>query len=249
MKVVVLGNQASFPKAGHHHTSLLVSDNNTNVLFDIGPGTNSQFQKYISFTKLDAIFITHMHMDHVLDLPTLTFAVYMYNSLRGGNIKIPVYVPPGGMSFINKLLEVLDAIEYKTSIKIIELNEEVYVGSMKVSFSEMNHNVPTYGYRVDSKEGKSITYSGDTAYTQNLIRLAENSDALFTEATLFHKDVSPRIKHLSAFQAGEIAKLARVKKLFLVHLWHEYDENKLLEEAKRAFPHAEIAKEGEIITI
>ena len=127
MKVVVLGNQASFPKAGHHHTSLLVSDNNTNVLFDIGPGTNSQFQKYISFTKLDAIFITHMHMDHVLDLPTLTFAVYMYNSLRGGNIKIPVYVPPGGMSFINELLEVLDAIEYKTSIKIIELNEEVYV--------------------------------------------------------------------------------------------------------------------------
>ena len=249
MRVIVLGNQAAFPKANHHHTSLLVTTANENIIFDIGPGINSQFQKYVPLNKVSAVFVTHTHPDHVLDLPLFIFGVYMYNSLGRGNLTVPIYIPRGSLSILTKLLELFDFQKYLDYVSLIELSKPVYIGPLKISFSLMKHSVTTYAYRVDSKEGKSIVYSGDTAKNDDLVSLSRNTDALFVEATLFHKDVKPDLLHMSARQAGEIAKAAKTKRLYLLHLWYEYVEEALLREARAIFPNTEIAKEGMEILI
>ncbi|MGQ4834362.1 MAG: MBL fold metallo-hydrolase [Candidatus Asgardarchaeia archaeon] len=249
MKVIVLGNQAAFPKALHHHTSLLVSTGVENILFDMGPGINSQFQKYVPIDKIHAIFITHMHPDHVLDLPIFIFGVYMYNTLGRGNLHVPIYLPKGGKSTLLKLLELFDFQKYLDYVSLIEVTEPVYIGPLMVTFSIMDHSITSYAYKVNSKEGVSMVYSGDTAKNNRLIALSENVDVLFLEATLFDKDVKPELKHMSAKQAGEVAKEARAKRLYLLHLWYEYDEEMLLKEAREMFPNTYIAKEDMEILI
>ena len=90
------------------------------------------------------------------------------------------------------------------------------------------------------RQGRKVTYSGDTAPCESLIELGKNSDVLIHEAT-FSKELSDMAiekKHSTATDAANDAKKMEAKQLILTHISSRYQEDdiKLLEEAKEIFP-------------
>jgi ribonuclease Z len=96
------------------------------------------------------------------------------------------------------------------------------------------------------RPGIKIVYSGDTRPTRNLAKLAKNADLLIHEAT-FEDELLERAKedgHSTPSQAAETAKKAEVKRLMLTHLSSRYKSaERLLEQAKRIFPNADVAED------
>ncbi|MBI2629638.1 ribonuclease Z [Candidatus Pacearchaeota archaeon] len=95
------------------------------------------------------------------------------------------------------------------------------------------------------QEKKKITFVLDTAINPNAIKLAENSDLLVTESTYTENEKvqAKDYLHLTAKQAGEIAKKSKSKRLILTHLSqrYEYKEKLVLNEAKKVFKNSEVA--------
>ncbi len=90
---------------------------------------------------------------------------------------------------------------------------------MDVSFWEVEHPVKTYAVKVTDGV-HTIVYTSDTSYSakDKIVRFAKNSDLLICESSLLRKHGFPEINsHLTAFQAGIIAKEANVGKLMLTH--------------------------------
>ncbi len=115
------------------------------------------------------------------------------------------------------------------------------------------------GKKIKSKDvvyhekGKKITVIMDTALTENCHKLAKNSDLIISEAVYLNDeaDLAARHEHLTAEQAGEIAKRANAKKLYLSHLSQRYDGNErlILKEAKTKFKNTFIAEDLMEITV
>ena len=87
--------------------------------------------------------------------------------------------------------------------------------------------------------GRKITIIMDTAINQNAVKIAENSDLLISESTYSEseKALAKKYQHLTASQAAEIARKAKVKKLILTHLSQRYDNKgvSIFEEARKIF--------------
>ncbi|MEK6862956.1 MAG: ribonuclease Z [Nanoarchaeota archaeon] len=94
------------------------------------------------------------------------------------------------------------------------------------------------------KKGKKICFILDTYYDKKLINIAKDADLLISEATWLEKDKLIDKEHLSAKDAGKLARRAKVKKLILTHFSQRYkDLNEVLKEAKKEFKNVEIAND------
>lgn len=103
------------------------------------------------------------------------------------------------------------------------------------------------------KKGKRISIILDTALCKNCYKFAKDADMLICEATYLHnlEDKAAAYKHLTAKQAAQIAKKARVKNLILTHISqrYEYENKKILLEAKKIFKNSVLAHDFMKITI
>lgn len=120
----------------------------------------------------------------------------------------------------------------------LQHGETVKTGTGKVVNPEQVVGAP--------RPGMKIVYSGDTRPTKSLVKLAENADLLIHEAT-FEDELLERAKedgHSTPSQAAETAKKAKAKRLMLTHLSSRYKSaERLLEQAKKIFPNADVAED------
>lgn len=111
--------------------------------------------------------------------------------------------------------------------------------------------VETYAIKVTNGE-RNIVYTSDTSFSSKdkIINFAQDSDLLICESSLLKSYGFPEINsHLTAEQAGIIAKEANTKGLILTHFWPEELPEKFVEEAKKVFPKVIAANEGQIIDL
>jgi ribonuclease Z len=102
------------------------------------------------------------------------------------------------------------------------------------------------------RKGRKIVISGDTKPVPEMIDFAKDADVLIHEATFDSslEDISSEYGHSTASQAAEIAKKAKVEKLFLTHISPRYnDSNKLEEEAQEVFKNSFIPKDFQEINV
>jgi ribonuclease Z len=94
------------------------------------------------------------------------------------------------------------------------------------------------------KKGKRICFILDTYYDKKLINICKNADLLVSESTWLEKDKRIDKEHLSAKDAGLLAKRAKVKKLILTHFSQRYKNlDEILKEARKEFKNTEVAKD------
>lgn len=151
-KIKILGSSAAIPTSSRHTTAQLLQHHNKRFLLDCAEGTQMQLRRFkLPLTKIDHVFISHLHGDHFLGLPGLLFSLH----LLGRTKTMHLYSPPG--------LEEIIATQYRISqlipsfeIQFHELHaggEHIYDDeNLTVHTIAMEHRIPTYGFLFSEKQ-------------------------------------------------------------------------------------------------
>lgn len=269
MEITFLGTSSAVPSKHRNHAGIIIKYFKDTLLFDCGEGTQRQLTyAKISPMKINKIFITHFHGDHVLGLAGLIQSM----GFRGREEDLNIYGPKGLGKIINAAFKI-GYFQLNYNINIHEIGEGIVVETDEYIIRSIiaEHNIDNISYSVYEKkkprflrekaielgvpvgpafgklhngqevevngkvikpeqvlgpprEGKKVTYSGDTRPCEKLIELARNSDVLIHEATYEYADLDKAIEHChsTSKEAAEIAKKANVKLLALTHISPRY---------------------------
>jgi ribonuclease Z len=235
-KVTLLGTGNPRPVMSRFGPSILVEAGTQKLLFDCGRGaTQRLYQLNIPFNDISALFLTHLHSDHTVGIPDL----WLTGWVMGRNIPLPVSGPEGTTAMMQHLQEAyafdihirrdVDTKLPGDGVKVIAKDIEegvVYSNAgVKVTAFLVDHAEikPAFGYRIDYGE-HSVTLSGDTRPSENLIKFAQGTDVLIHEVidpdAFASTDTSEQTKqiighHTTPEQAGMV--FTRVKPKLAVY--------------------------------
>ncbi|GID96008.1 MBL fold metallo-hydrolase [Amorphoplanes digitatis] len=215
MRLTVLGCAGSFPGPEAACSAYLVEAEGFRLLIDFGSGSLSALQRYAGIGAVDAILLTHLHCDHMLD--ACTYVVVRRYAPGGPMPPLPVYAPMGAAERISAAYssenEPVDDV-----YTFYALQPGTFpIGPLTVTVDRVNHPIETYGVRVEHNGGV-LAYSSDTAPCDSLLRLAQGADLFLCEASYLDGVNNPPDLHLTGGEAGEAATKADVRKLLLTHL-------------------------------
>ncbi len=238
MKITILGTGTATPVLNRNASGLIIEAAGSLVLVDLGPGTLRRLcEAGFDYKDIDIILITHFHPDHVSDLPPLLFASnYAYGPFREDSFLL---VGPTGLElFYEALVKVYGKWIIPTGNRLIkkEMNERApdsFISEgLLIRSAPAAHSNPAISYRVEA-EDLSVTISGDTDISDNLVGLASNTELLICECSM--PEGSKITGHLIPSEAGAIAERARAKKLVLTHFYPPCDEVDVAEQASKTF--------------
>ncbi|APT87494.1 MBL fold metallo-hydrolase [Corynebacterium flavescens] len=245
MKLTILGCSGSVPTAANSASGYLVSfPDSPSIVMDLGSGTLAQLELHQD--PCDAhITFSHLHADHCLDFPSLMVwrrfhptAPAVSRNFCIGPKDTPVHLGRLSSDEVDGVDDMSDTFAFSPWVAgQRELIDEVYMTPFPVL-----HPIETYALRMEhSKTGKTIAYSGDSAYTESLIDAARGADIFLCEAAwgASSEGKAPNM-HMSGADAGRLAREAGVAKLVLVHIQPWGDPQAALEAARAEF-------EGEIV--
>ncbi|MER7165547.1 MBL fold metallo-hydrolase [Micromonospora sp. NPDC000207] len=215
MRLTVLGCAGSFPGPESPCSAYLVEAEGFRLLLDFGSGSLSTLQRYVGLHALDAIVLTHLHGDHILD--AASYVVVRRYAPDGPYPALPVYAPPGAPDRLNAAYG-QDESAVDDVYQFYGLQPGTFpIGPFTVTVDRVNHPVETYGVRLEH-EGRVLCYSSDTAPCDALLRLAQDADVFLCEASYLDGVDNPPGLHLTGREAGEAATKAGVGRLLLTHL-------------------------------
>ncbi len=238
MKLVVMGCSPAWHNPGGAQSGYLVQGEGR-LLLDCGPGVLARLRAYAVWPDVDAVVITHFHLDHWGDLIPWAFG----SRFGPGRDIAPVpelWLPPGGSEtlrgFTSKLsadplFDAFDVREYAGGTPFRAAGFEV------VATRVPHYDLLTFGLRVTDGE-RTLAYSGDSAPSPALAEVARDADLFLCEATLGEPEPALR-GHLTEQEALAAYRASGAKRLLIVHRPDELP----LEEAP------ELARDGYETTI
>lgn len=156
MQLTFLGTGAGAPSLQRNVTAiaLTLSKRGDSWLFDCGEATQHQFMRSsLKPGKLEKIFITHLHGDHIFGLPGLLTS----RSMAGLLEPLTVYGPPGIKLFIDTALSLSSSCTiFPLEIVEIDAGEVLDNGEFRVMAYPMNHVVPCFGYRIEQYDKPGV---------------------------------------------------------------------------------------------
>lgn len=153
MELIFLGTGAGVPSKERNVSAIaltLLQELNSIWLFDCGEGTQHQIlHTSIKPRKIDKIFITHLHGDHIYGLPGLLSS----RSFQAGEGLLTVYGPKGIVEYIHTSLDI-SGTHLNYPLKIVEINEGIILEDDKftVHAKLLDHGIPSFGFRITEKD-------------------------------------------------------------------------------------------------
>ncbi len=259
IKVTLLGTAPGpVVRTGRYQTTTLVEAGEEKLLFDCGRGVLLRLvEAGIPTEKVTKLFITHLHSDHIVDIPDLMLTPWAARTARKEPLE--VWGPEGTVDMMDHLQKAFaydihirrDVDEHFSAEGIKVQSHDVKQGvvyernGVKVTAFLVDHGPvkPAYGYRVDYA-GHSVALSGDTRPSDNLVQFSKGVDVLLHEA--IDPDVLRGMKseftsqqtesiiahHSTAEQAGEI--FSRVKPRLAV-IYHSEGSPSQLAKARKTY--------------
>jgi ribonuclease BN (tRNA processing enzyme) len=218
MKLTVVGCSPAWPNPGGAQSGYLV-EGEGRLLLDCGPGVLARLRERESWPAVDAVVITHFHLDHWGDLVPWVFGA-TFGAGRGA-APPELWLPPDGIetlaSFgdrfgVNGLFaEVFRVREYEEGTAFAAGGLEV----TPVALPHFDH--ATYGMRV-SDGSRTLAYSGDSAPSPALAELAADADLFLCEATLDEPEPEAGGRgHMTAAEAADAFRESGARRLLVIH--------------------------------
>ena len=252
----IMGTASAMPISDRNPSAQVLSVHGRLFLIDCGEGTQQQMRRmHVSFLKVEAVFITHIHGDHLFGLFGLLSSMAMY----GRTGKLDVYGPRA----LGSVLRFYDSFfgegsNFEIEFHAVECDSPVLIHESKnvrVSAFPLRHKIECYGYRFDGipsgrhPEVSSYAYCSDTVSFPELAEYVKGVRLLYHEAT-YMQDMSDKAAlrwHSTTVDAARCALAAGAGKLVVGHYSSRItDFDAYLAECTAIFPDTVAAKDGDI---
>jgi ribonuclease BN (tRNA processing enzyme) len=237
--VTILGSGTCVPSLERSSCSVLMQIGTTNLLFDSGPGTMRRLlETATTIFDLDYLCYSHFHPDHSAELVPLIFAT-KYPDGHRRQTPLTILAGRGLTDFFAGLKTAYGPwIELAPGLlKFMEFDnttrDSKKFNGFSIETAPVKHNPESVAYRITRADGRSVVYSGDTDFSENLIELAKGADLLICESAM---PDSLRVSgHLTPSMAGEIATRAGVRQLVLTHFYPECENADIRQECRQTY--------------
>ncbi|HYO36665.1 MAG TPA: MBL fold metallo-hydrolase [Geodermatophilus sp.] len=240
MRLTVVGCSGSGPGPTSAASCYLVEHDGFRVLLDLGNGAFGPLQALVDPATIDAVYLSHLHADHCLDVAPLV--VWHRYSGRAARRRVPLIAPAGAD---RRLAQAYDArgAPLTDVFDFAVTPVSAVLGPFTVQTARTAHPVECHAIRLTA-HGSTLVYTGDTGPSRAVVDLATGADVLLAEASHPEQDGLPPDLHLTGRQAGEAAAAARVRRLLVTHVPAWVDPAVQLAAARSAFPAAELVRPG-----
>ena len=259
--VTMLGTASAVPFSDRNPSAQALTVHGRLYLLDCGEGTQQRIrQEHLSFVKIAAVFISHIHGDHVFGLYGLLSTMSLYHRLEPLQVYGPEALGPVIDFFLSTFGEDLGYEIRFTPISCTEPQEIYSDGFIRVQAFPLNHKVPCYGYLCREDVGlrrnpwkpRSYAYCSDTAPFPELASWVKGVDILYHEATYpqEYADKARQYFHSTSLDAARCASEARAGKLLIGHYTSRVRDISIFQdEARTIFPDTVAANDGDIFEI
>ncbi|MBF0127311.1 MAG: ribonuclease Z [Magnetococcales bacterium] len=217
MHGIILGSGTGVPSLRRNAPGCFLQVGEQRLLIDCGSGTLLQLERAgKSFRELDALFITHVHADHIGDLTPLVHALRLPGMER---VKpFTLYGPPGFCDFFARIVAPVAAPPTTFPFLVRETTPFWERDDLLIRTCPTPHSdrFASRAYRFESR-GRAVVFSGDTDFHPDLIPFFHNAELLFLECSSL--DAGKVEGHLSAGLCGRIAQQSGVGRLILTHFY------------------------------
>ncbi len=249
MILTVLGSSGTYPRPGEACNGFLLQEAGSSIVLDFGTGCMANLLKTVDFTGITAVIISHMHVDHYLDLYPLYYALRFHLEKPWG---LDLYTPPGALETMGRVMgeDTRAYLDRVFTPHEMSVGESYQVGPLQVECFPASHPVDAFCLRITGEDGRTLGYSGDTAPCPGLVAAALDADLFLCEATMINSFAEVAHGHLTSRDAGEAARDAGAERLVLTHIWPTFEREQSRGEATEAYGKpAELALQGMILDV
>ncbi|HEY8560901.1 MAG TPA: ribonuclease Z [Pyrinomonadaceae bacterium] len=227
MKLVVLGSGSAVPHPFRSGSAYWLETSSGTILLDCAASAGHRMaQEKLDWTRLDAIWISHFHLDHVGGLAPFLFGTRNAEAMKERAKPLKIF----GAKGLEKLVEAFDEVNnYKLfrqpfPLEIVEVEEheefEILPATRAVAI-KTPHTDESLAIHLRDKDDKTLVYSSDTGFTKTLGAFARAADLFVLECSFFKN--KPIEKHLELEEAMFLIRYAAPKKALLTHFYAEWD--------------------------
>ncbi|HEX3558026.1 MAG TPA: ribonuclease Z [Pyrinomonadaceae bacterium] len=244
LKLTVLGSGTALPHPRRASSAHWLDAPGGSLLLDIsGPAIHRMAEENCDWPNLDAIWVSHFHLDHCGGLAPFLFGTKHAPQTRARRKPLVVYGPRGTERLLRRFDEAGDYKLFKQPFPL-EVREvsprtefEVFEGLRAQTFSTP-HTSESLAVRLTETDGASLVYTSDTGYAEALAAFARDADLFLMECSFFRS--KPVETHLELEDALRLARLSDARRVVLAHLYPEWDGVDIEAEARKLW-------DGEVI--
>ncbi len=250
MKLTVLGSGTSVPHPKRSGSAFWLETAGGTLLLDCSASAiHRMAQENLDWANLDAIWISHFHLDHCGGLAPFLFGTKHIPVTQSRTKPLRIFGPKG----IENLLQSFDRannyglLNQPFPIEIVEIETLESFGVLPTLVGtalSTPHTNESHAIHLRAKDGKTLVYTSDTGVSPPLAAFARKVDLLLLECS-FVKG-KPVEKHLELAEAMYLIRKANPNKAMLTHFYPEWDEVNFDEEVAKFDPVYDVveAKDG-----
>lgn len=237
MRLIVLGSGTSVPHPRRSASAHWVEAVGGTLLLDMsGPAVHRMAEEGCEWWNLDAVWVSHFHLDHVGGVAPFLFGTKYAPQMQGRTKPLTVYGPRGTRKLLQRFDEAggYKIFEQPFPLEVREVSPraefEFFEGLSAQTFSTP-HTSESLAVRLNERDGTSLVYTSDTGFTEALAGFARATNLFLMECSFFRS--KPVIAHLELEEAMRLARQSGARRVMLSHLYPEWDGVDLAAEAAR----------------
>ena len=256
----ILGTASAMPISDRNPSAQVLSVQGRLFLIDCAEGTQQQFRRaHLSFLKVEAVFLSHIHGDHIFGIFGLLSTMGMYGRVQ----ELHIYAPSSFGPILKFYLSYWgDELNFKIIHHPLTMKqpEKVHVSkNVEVSAFPLRHKIECYGFRFDEIRSErqlqkapavSYAYCSDTMPFPELAQWVNGVDVLYHEATYENEmaDKAALRFHSTTSQAAQCALEAGARRLVVGHYSSRIrDFENFRRECESVFPNTVVAQDLDVI--